>query len=177
MNIAYNKANTPYVVSYDADILLHIGQILSSVHDIRSSIVDFSYPFNKPLKKVHSNAKSIVAKSLNICEIEHLVELYHHLAPPGGCFFINKEKFIKAGLENEAFISWGPEDIERLTRLEILGYRVNRKEGHIYHLEHVRNENSLETNSHFIKNEQEFNKIKKMKKQELEVYVSEWKAV
>jgi REP element-mobilizing transposase RayT len=55
-------------------------------------------------------------------------------------------------MENENFVSWGPEDSERMHRFQKLGYKVEWLKNHIWHLEHPRSENSTDTNPHFWKN-------------------------
>ena len=56
----------------------------------------------------------------------------------GGAFLVDKEKYLLAGGENEGFYGWGPEDIERVKRLEILGHFIGRVKGPCYHLYHPR---------------------------------------
>ena len=61
----------------------------------------------------------------------------------GGAFFVNRQKYLSLGGENKHFIGWGPEDAERLRRVEIMEHSVKRtKYGKAYHLYHPRNENS-----------------------------------
>jgi hypothetical protein len=38
--------------------------------------------------------------------------------------------------ENEFFVGWGPEDKERYFRFNILGYKIYRVNGDIFHLKH-----------------------------------------
>ena len=45
--------------------------------------------------------------------------------------------YVQAGGENEHFYGWGPEDLERVKRMEILGYSVTRIKGDLYHLYHL----------------------------------------
>jgi hypothetical protein len=56
----------------------------------------------------------------------------------GGAFLVNKEKYLLAGGENENFYGWGPEDVERVKRMEILEYPIPRSKGSCYHLYHPR---------------------------------------
>jgi hypothetical protein len=87
---------------------------------------------------------------------------------------MNKDKFIKAGMENENFISWGPEDVERRDRLIKLGYRVASSDGKLFHLEHSRTFNSNTTNPLFSNNEQEYQKILNMSQDQLKQYIGTW---
>lgn len=51
---------------------------------------------------------------------------------------VNKTKYLEAGGENEGFYGWGPEDAERVKRLEILELPIARTKGLLYHLHHER---------------------------------------
>jgi predicted glycosyltransferase involved in capsule biosynthesis len=61
----------------------------------------------------------------------------------GGAFFVNRSKYIEAGLENENFYGWGLEDGERFVRWNKLGYKVQRVNGVLFHLSHERGLNSI----------------------------------
>jgi predicted glycosyltransferase involved in capsule biosynthesis len=87
---------------------------------------------------------------------------------------MNKESFIKAGMENENFISWGPEDSERYNRYNILGLKVQRIQGGIYHMDHFVGENSSPTNKFFKHNEREFLKIATRSKAQLQEMINTW---
>jgi len=60
----------------------------------------------------------------------------------GGAVLVNKEAYIKAGMENEKFYGWGPEDFELHERLKILGLKIHRSGGSMFHLTHSRGSNS-----------------------------------
>jgi len=85
---------------------------------------------------------------------------------------VNKQKYTEAGMENENFFAWGPEDQERVKRWEILGYKVRKLDGAMYHLYHPRGvdsgNHSIESS---IKLKQEFCRVCKMSKNELKRYV------
>ena len=59
----------------------------------------------------------------------------------GGAFLANREAYIKAGMENENFYGWGPEDWERIERWKNLGYRIKTIDGVLFHLTHPRDMN------------------------------------
>lgn len=50
----------------------------------------------------------------------------------GGAFLVNKTKYLETGGENEGFYGWGPEDVERVKRLEILELPIARTKGALY---------------------------------------------
>ena len=67
--------------------------------------------------------------------------MYGHLST-GGAFFVNRKDYLEFGGENENFIGWGPEDIERVKRVEISGRKVHFASGPMYHLWHPRGSTS-----------------------------------
>ena len=43
----------------------------------------------------------------------------------GGAFLVNRVSYMEAGMENERFYGWGPEDVERVVRWDTLGYQIS----------------------------------------------------
>ena len=70
-------------------------------------------------------------------------------------------------LRNEEFISWAPEDAERYVRALKFGLNIARTNGYVLHLEHPRGADSSKTNPLFEKNEQLWDKLQKMNKEQL----------
>ena len=87
----------------------------------------------------------------------------------GFCQFFNREEYIRLGMENENFISYGYEDDERYHRFNMCS-DVVRINDTIFHLEHKRSENSWFTNPHIEGNRKEWNKLKFYGKDKLEEY-------
>jgi hypothetical protein len=92
----------------------------------------------------------------------------------GGAVFVNKESFIKAGMENENMISFGPEDCERNDRFTMLGLRIERVKGYLHHINHWIGPDSSKRNPFFIHNHREIDKVRLMSKEELRKYVNSW---
>ena len=84
----------------------------------------------------------------------------------GFCQFFNREEYIKLGMENENFISYGYEDDERYHRFNMCS-DVVRINDTIFHLEHKRSENSWFTNPHIEGNRKEWEKLKFHNKEQL----------
>ena len=174
LNLMVRKATTPIVVSLDSDVVFYPHQYQHAAQLIRGNIVDFCYPFNQPNHNIPTAFQTKFGMTLNLVALEPLLKFEHPSPPPGGCFFMNKEKFIKAGMENENFISWGPEDVERRDRLAKLGYRVASCDGKLFHLEHSRTFNSDTSNPLFKNNEMEYQKIINMSQDQLKQYIGTW---
>jgi hypothetical protein len=92
----------------------------------------------------------------------------------GGVVFLNRNSYISAGLENEHFKSWGPEDRERMKRMDTLGFRIDRVGGALYHLPHPRSENSKMADEVQERYMEEYFKICNMDKNELKAYTEAW---
>ena len=69
---------------------------------------------------------------------------YNHSV--GGAFLVNKEFYLYAGGENENFYGWGPEDAERVKRLEIFNMSIYFTPGELFHLWHPVGKNSCFAN-------------------------------
>jgi predicted glycosyltransferase involved in capsule biosynthesis len=60
-------------------------------------------------------------------------------------------------MENENFYGWGVEDDERVKRMEVLGFSINRVQGPMFHLWHPRGKNSWYASKEAeLRNSQEF---------------------
>ncbi len=93
----------------------------------------------------------------------------------GGAFLVHREMYLNCGGENEHFYGWGPEDSERVKRMEILEYIPYRTEGPLYHLYHPRGKNSFFFDEQKeLSNRKELLKICSMDKATLLTYIQSW---
>lgn len=175
LNLMAKMADTPYIANYDTDVIFPVIQYVASMKDLRSGKSDGIYPYGgrfletprKYLKILQENGYNTDIINLKDCSTNHPESL-------GGAVLWNKRKFIEMGMENENFKSWGWEDNERYSRAKKLGIRVRRVSGPLFHISHKRLEDSKPNNRHYKKNEQEFQKVRAMKKEQLKKYVKEW---
>lgn len=161
---------TPYVVNWDADVMLNPVQIWYSVQLLRAGI-DIVYPYDGNFKNVPRNLHGTLSQNLYYL-------IGHTFSGPieswGGAIFCNRERFLSVGGENEKFISWGPEDAERFVRFQKMGLSIERLKGPIYHLEHYRGKNSGRHNPHLEANRKEWHMIRLMEPEALKEYVKTW---
>jgi predicted glycosyltransferase involved in capsule biosynthesis len=169
------KSSTPIIVNYDTDVLFPVAQYVQSVKVIRENKYDMVYPYDGrfiDLQEPH------ITNIKNTRSVENLTPNNGNLIHPksvGGAIFWNKQKFIEGGMENERFISWGWEDNERLHRFGVLGYRISRVEGVLYHLTHPRSPNSANTqHKAYFDNEKEYHRILSLSKDALRQQISTW---
>ena len=93
----------------------------------------------------------------------------------GGAIFLNRAHYIAAGMENEYLTSWGPDDVERVKRMEILGYSIKRIKGNLYHLPHKRLDNSFyQSLDDRIALMNVYLKVCSLRKEDILAYVKTW---
>ena len=174
LNIMSRHATTPIICALDSDCIFYPRQYVQAANKIRLKTLDFCYPFNQPNFNIRKEHISDLERTLDPASVHSRITPPTALVPPGGCFFMNKEKFIEGGMENQNMISYGPEDTERRDRMTILGYNVGSIDGPLFHIDHSRTTNSNDHNPLFIKNTEEYRKVKMMSRNQLRNYVSTW---
>ncbi len=180
INKLLKLAQTPYVGIWDSDVLIDSYQIKAAT-DIMEKGAIFSLPYDGECiflseefsEMVRGNTNLLFGTEASIAKNEFKL----HRPSVGGAYIVNKNMYNQIGGENEKFIGWGPEDMERAKRVEILGYPIHRCKGSIFHLYHPRGINStLGTDEKAISNLYEFVRVCSMTKCELWEYVksNEW---
>lgn len=145
INHLISMAKTPFVAVWDADAMAPPEQILRAVEVLRSGLAVMSFPYDG---RFYSSDKVSSDLFKRLFDIEILIkripvlQLMHGYHSVGGAFFADKEKYLTAGGENENFYGWGPEDTERVKRLEILGLPIFYFPGVLFHLWHPMGKNS-----------------------------------
>lgn len=170
-------SDTPIVVNYDADVIIPPAQIWKAVDKIRKDKADFVYPYRFYARVPRIPHRKEIMKVFDVGVLSHCFfkgTTVHSKVSWGGSIVLNKKKFIGAGMENENFVSWGREDFSRIVRFEKLGFRVERIYGLLYHINHVRGDNSTKLHADYRRNDAEYKKIKEMSKEELINYVESW---
>lgn len=174
LNDMARVTTTPIIVNMDADILIKPESVIHAIESIRENVYDVVIPYdgmclNVPTKSFKQIVLGISQRRINAPGLE-----ITNKNAVGGMVAWKRETFMKSGMENEHFISWGYEDNERINRVKTLGIRANRLSGPIYHLDHWRGVNSKGDHPHVKANIEEYNKITKMKRPELVNYIKTW---
>jgi hypothetical protein len=174
LNDTCRKAKTPRIVIYDCDVLFPGKNIVHCVEALRHNICDFCFPYSGMFYDVPRlfMPRIMSESSVDWIDLNACVLLNHEAI--GGAVFFNRNSFIKGGMANENFVSWGPEDSEIVLRFTTLGFSLSRTDGVLYHMSHRRGINSCDINPFFNRNRAEFDKIASMKKHELEAYMKSW---
>jgi SAM-dependent methyltransferase len=176
LNAMSVSAETPFVANWDCDVIVPPAQIWLAVESLRAG-ADMVFPYDGRFARM--------PRGEWFPQIQHYADIgivrdtlfkgrepEHHSV--GGAVLWNKESFIEGGMENEHFISFGPEDCERHDRFKALGFQIERIGGTLFHMNHYVGPNSSPRNPHFKANEQELEKIRAMNKMDLKTYIDTW---
>jgi hypothetical protein len=172
-------SKTNIIVNWDADVFISPLQILYSVEKIREGQAQMVFPYDGRFARVQRIPwyKSL-SESLDIGIVgNHQFKgmWASDASSVGGAIIFDKAAYWKGGGENENFISYGPEDVERDVRFRRAGFEVYRTPGVLYHLDHWRGPNSKAHNKFYDINHKELDKIYGMTKKELLEYIKTWK--
>jgi hypothetical protein len=168
------ETDTEIVVNYDCDVLLPLSSYCEAYESILNHEYDVIYPYGEGIYQQQVKATDeIVSHFLQTKDFDYLENHSKlHTSDFGWAQFFNRQIYIDGGMENENFRAYAPEDKERFYRFTTLGYNVGRIYGYVYHLEHSRGENSWFNNPHMAHNNEVWNFISSLSKQELEEYYS-----
>ncbi len=178
LNKLMDLAKTNIVGVWDTDVIVDAAQIKKAVSAVKNGIT-LCYPYggcclflsSAQSEKVRDNVISFL-EDRNFDEKE-TVSMGRPSA--GGAFVVNKQHYLKGGGENENFYGWGPEDAERLKRMEILEEPTQRIEGPLFHLYHPRGINStFGGDGRDKRNVSELIKICRMNTIQLKEYIETW---
>ena len=186
-------ADTNIVVNYDSDIILPVSSYLEAVEKLKTCDVVYPYRFgergerkvkldtqfdNKPAIDTfeqHPEIKAYLESGYDENALEGKYFYYPHQqgegwAEYGMVQFFNKQVYLDGYLENENFIAYAPEDVERYHRWTLLGYDVQRVDNYAYHFEHKRTPNSWFNNPFMQKNNQLWEYLKNLSKEQVIEY-------
>lgn len=176
-------AKTPVIVNYDSDIILPKHVYKQAVDLIMNGFSNPEFPNAKPepVKVVYpygygdyqrqvfftdEQATNFINSNFNFLAFTNTRPWD---AKFGFCQFFDREEYIRLGLENENFVSYGYEDDERYNRFNQLSH-VARIDDAIYHLEHKRTSNSWFNNPHIEENRSLFEYLSRMSPENLLKY-------
>lgn len=176
LNEMAHDATTPYIVNWDCDVFLDPDQLIRSVKALREDKVDGIYPYDGQFLRVNRSWYDRFLFELDVKVFEHVEFTAHEkeTISLGGAILWNKAKFIEGGMENQFFVHYGPEDVERYERFTKLGYRIGRAKGPLYHMNHSIIYNGAYGHEYLKSNNYELSKIQHMTSQDLREYVNSW---
>ena len=175
INMMLSEAKTKIAGVWDTDVVVPSEQIISSIQDIKNGCL-MSYPYDGRFFTLSPEESEHYC---NIRSLQFLMDNVKHFSQDfgtnstGGAYLVNKNEFLKFGGENEHFYGWGPEDAERVKRVEILGFEIQRAKGPLFHLYHPRKSWFNNENTE-LANRSEFVKVCSMTRCELIDYIKTW---
>lgn len=175
INEMVRMSSTPIFCNYDTDVLMAPMQILTAVQMLRDGKADFVYPYKYQFIRVPKRHHGQLKNDLFIFAPQPVGDETEVRPSVGGAVLFNKEKFLANGAENEKFVSFGPEDVERYERFIRLNLRNKRVRGPLYHLNHFVGVNSSQKNPFYQDGVYELIKQREMNNDELKEYVKSWK--
>lgn len=178
INQMLRQVTTSTAVVLDADIIMSTESLSAAIVSHEQEAAILSLPYDGRCFYVNQLCTELFHKHHSVKSLEflkHNLTLMNGFKTVGGIYIVSVKKYMQAGMENEHFSGWGPEDTERIHRLEILGHSVNRYPGAIYHLYHPRLDNSKFYNDKLaLEGKQEFCRICSMTRLQLSQYISTW---
>ena len=169
---------TPFIAVWDVDAITPMNQLQSAVEKLRSKEAFVTWPFDGIYYLVPKEIGLEFAETGDIATLTSRNKDFYHMFggfSNGGIFLADRKKYMEIGMENENIYGWGPEDIERLRRVTILGIPVYRVKGAIYHLWHPRGINIL---NHDPERDlmcfREYLKVCRYTREELLDYINTW---
>lgn len=148
INKLFEMAETPFVAVWDADAIIHSSQVLKSAEVLRKREAVMSIPYDGRAFMCDRYLSDTFKKTHNIemlMKVMPGLPLMYGYHSTGGAFMADKENYLKTGGENENFQGWGPEDADRIKRLEVLHLNVHNSIGPFFHLWHPRGQRSCYT--------------------------------
>lgn len=140
------KADTPYIAIWEAEIIIPPYQVLDAIEQLRTDKAEIAFPYDGKALDTSFLLREYYLKQPDINFLNRhagkMSILYNRNDLVGGAILLKREAYIQSGMDNESYYGWGNEDFERNIRWNILGYRIFRSTGHLYHLSHSRGDNS-----------------------------------
>lgn len=178
INDMVRMADTKIVVVCDSDVLIPRSQYIKAADKIRHGNADIVYPYDGRFVRCSRMPWTDIFNKdpykVNSMDGVYDGMMLHEKESFGGVFVVNKGSYIKAGMENENFVSFGREDVERNDRFKKLGLIVKREKGCLYHLQHKKGINSTMRHPHAEQNRLEARKVIDMDAASLKQYVATW---
>lgn len=171
--------NTEYIAVWDSDVIVHPNQIDLAISRLRQNTHDFVFPYDGHFFDTGAVNRIEFLKSGNL---DYLLSNTATMSLPytstacGGGFFARLSDYLECGGENENFYGWGQEDGERVKRWQILGKRLIRVKGPMFHLYHPRGKNSgYLSDAHRNAQVAEFHRVSSLNKDALLREIQTWK--
>ena len=177
LNGLLEESKTLVVGIWDIDMVIRKEQLEESISEIQSGNVVMSIPYDGRLYYLSSVDSIRYRMDQSIDYLEYCKDKadYFSIRSVRGCYLVNRDAYLKSGGENIHLYGWGLDDMERVKRMEVLGYPVFYAEGSSFHLYHQRkNMMGFYDSSWETKNRNELLKVCSLSRNDLCLYVESW---
>lgn len=177
INALLKEAKTLVVCIWDIDMIIREEQLDKSISEIQNGNAAMSIPYDGHLYYLSSKDTIMYRMNQSIDYLESCKEKadYYSIRSVRGCYLVNRYIYLKSGGENIHLYGWGMDDVERVKRMEILGYPVFYAKGPSFHLYHQRqNMTGFYDPSWEAKNRNELLKVCSLSRNDLCLYVESW---
>ena len=169
LNIMLDNVTTTVVANYDIDVLLDPTVYFNCTKEILDQKADVIYPYGYGSFQIQIPSSFDHLSFRSSYDVNNL-KGKKNLSRFGHCIFFNTQVYRSCGGENEEFVSYGPEDIERAYRFNLMKKKISWRTNFVYHFEHFRGKDSSNKNTDFFKNVSLFQKIRKMSVDDFKKY-------
>ena len=195
-NRAAYSARTALIALWDADVIIPYAQLAWSVAHLLERDCDYAFPYDGRFVDFtgHASTGYVSSAMRQIAFATHPPQVTEDVdgtitvvadgrkitgrtvtkTSVGGAVLFRRDVFMEGGMENEAFVSYSPEDQERDDRFRKLGFVSCRAEGLLYHLAHPRGVSSDDGHPFTESNWAEFRRIKGLSRSRLAAEVAGW---
>lgn len=174
LNSMLKHVETPIVVNYDCDVVLPISSYIEATKLIKEEGYDLVYPFGNKQDsqrrvEIGNLKDTFIQTGFSLEFLETLS--FDWPAAYGFCQVFKTKSYKDGGGENEEFIAYGPEDVERFERWTRMNQKVGRIDDLVYHFEHSRTPDSSPLNVYMKQNEILLEKIRKLDNKQFNEYI------
>lgn len=167
LNELAKKAKHDIIILYDADVILSPMALIEAVR----KVVDVMYPYDGRFARVPRKWYAEALKYLDCGILSRYTfegTRAHELKSVGGAIVFKKESYFAGGGENENFISYAPEDVELFERFTRLGFKIERINSILYHMDHHIGVDSYIYHEDYAANLKELDRVRNLSLEELE---------
>jgi len=176
LNEMAKMAQTPIIANWDCDVAVPPMQLLETVYKIREG-AEMVYPYEYNFIRLSGKVKQEIKDRWDLGDYaKYEFPNNDSRGKPsfGGAVLWDKQKYFEIGGENEYFISFGPEDVERMERAVCLGVKLERVKGDLFHFPHWCGPDSSITNPHFKRNRRLLEEQRLLNRDKLWDYINTW---
>lgn len=178
MNVEFRRVRTRNAANIDVDVIVPIEQLAAANRAVLGGDCVMAMPYDGRVVLSPVEFANVFRSTLDIqalTAVDAYQQLMFGFSSLGGAYVVDVARYRELGWENENFLCWGPEDMERFHRLDILGHRPLQISGKCYHLPHSRGLNSGDTVPELIlSTKREYHKVLSMTPTQLTSYIKSW---